>query len=89
LFFSDFVFFIGGRLRDLGPIFTTGAGISLLLPCDWRFLPKLGPLRPEARGPLFVNGSATVCHVDSNKSFLISVIFFRVTMLWRSILRAR
>jgi hypothetical protein len=23
----------------------------LILPCDWRFLPKLGPLRSLARGP--------------------------------------
>jgi hypothetical protein len=25
--------------------------ILLYLPCDWRFLPKLGPQRLQARGP--------------------------------------
>ncbi len=26
------------------------------LPCDWRFLPKLGPLRQSAAGLLFTTG---------------------------------
>ena len=28
--------------------------ILLVLPCDWRFLPKLGPLRCHAHGPSFL-----------------------------------
>jgi hypothetical protein len=37
--------------HDVGRItsFTTGRGMFLVLPCDWRFLPKLGPLRYGAR----------------------------------------
>jgi hypothetical protein len=46
-----------------GPIITPGRGSSLILPCDWRFLPKLGPLRLTVRGPFFVfKGSMPPCH---------------------------
>ena len=31
----------------------TGEDCLLILPCDWRFLPKLGPLARMARGPSF------------------------------------
>ena len=35
----------------------------LLLPCDWRFLPKLGPLHRPVRGPFFMNnGFVSSCH---------------------------
>ena len=30
--------------------------VSLFLPCDWRFLPKLGPLHLRMRGPFLFTG---------------------------------
>jgi hypothetical protein len=43
------------------------AGLCPALSCDWRFLPKLGPLRHSARGPsFFVSLETFVCHADSD-----------------------
>jgi hypothetical protein len=42
--------------------FTTGRGLFLILPCDWRFLPKLGPLRFCARAFFVPSRFCFRCH---------------------------
>jgi hypothetical protein len=59
----------------------------LILPCDWRFLPKLGPLRPLACGPFssLTPLSAPVTCFDAQEVHRQS-IFFRESLVQRSII---
>jgi hypothetical protein len=62
-----------------------GEGLLLHLPCDWRFLPKLGPSRTPARGPLFLSkGSACVSRVFSVETRIETTRKLRPSVLQRS-----
>ena len=51
----------------------------LILPCDWRFLPKLGPRALWLRGPFLTIVSRDHCHAFSRASCVFFVSFQLVT----------